>query len=84
MGPHMHAHLGGGQGGIQHAIDHLFHPMTTWWATADPVLTSDLEKKIADGTLAIAGKRSIEQLELKRDTMLMELFATRSQGETKR
>jgi 3-hydroxyacyl-CoA dehydrogenase len=30
MGPHMLAHLGGRQGGIQHAIDHLFHPMTTW------------------------------------------------------
>jgi hypothetical protein len=48
------------------------------------VLTPDLEKKIADGTLAMAGKRSIEQLERQRDTMLMELLATRSKGENKR
>jgi 3-hydroxyacyl-CoA dehydrogenase len=84
MGPNMLAHLGGGQGGIQHAIDHLFHPMTTWWATSDPVLTPDLEKTIADGTLIMAGNRSITQLERERDTMLMELLATRSKAESKK
>ena len=84
MGPNMLAHLGGGQGGIQHAIDHLFHPMTTWWATSDPVLTADLEKKIADGTLKMAGRRSITQLERERDTMLMELLATRSKAKFKK
>jgi hypothetical protein len=48
------------------------------------ILTPDLEQKIANGTLAMAGKRSIEQLERERDTMLMELLATRSKGENKR
>jgi 3-hydroxyacyl-CoA dehydrogenase len=81
MGPSMLAHLGGGQGGIQHAIDHLFRPMTTWWATSDPALTPGLEKQIAEGTLRLAGSRSIEELERERDTMLMELLATRSIGE---
>ena len=81
MGPNMLAHLGGGQGGIQHAIDHLFAPMTTWWATSDPVLTPELKKQIADGTLQLAANRSIEELERERDTMLLELLATRSKGE---
>lgn len=80
-GPNMLAHLGGGQGGIQHAIDHLFAPMTTWWATSDPELTPELKKQIADGTLQLAGNRSIEELERERDTMLLELLATRSKGE---
>jgi hypothetical protein len=48
------------------------------------ILTPDLEKKIANGTLATAGNRLIEQLERERDTMLMELLATRSKSENKR
>jgi hypothetical protein len=40
--------------------------------SSDPVLTPELEKQIADGTLKLAGNHSIEELERKRDTMLME------------
>jgi 3-hydroxyacyl-CoA dehydrogenase len=81
MGPSMLMHLAGGQGGIQHAMEHLVGPMTTWWATSDPVLTPALEKQITDETLRMTGKRSIEELEQERDTMLMELLATRLKGE---
>ena len=84
MGPSMLAHLGGGQGGIQHFIDQLFPPMTTWWAPSDPVLTPDLEKRIADGTLRMVGDRTIGELERERDTMLIELLATRSRAEQSR
>ncbi|WP_263358586.1 3-hydroxyacyl-CoA dehydrogenase NAD-binding domain-containing protein [Acidicapsa ligni] len=81
MGPNILGHLGGGQGGIQHFIDHLFQPMTTWWATSDPLLTPELEAQIASGTLELAGNRSIEELERERDNMLLELLATRAKGE---
>src|ERR1700759_1315895 len=31
MGPNLLFHLGGGQGGIQHFMDHLSGPLSTWW-----------------------------------------------------
>jgi len=45
--------------------------------SSDPVLTPELEKQIADGTLKLAGNRSIEELERERDTMLWNGDATR-------
>jgi ribosome-dependent ATPase len=36
------------------------------------LLPPELEKQIADGTLKLAGNRSIEELERERDIMLME------------
>ena len=43
--------------------------------SSDPASTPELEKQIADGTLKLAGNRSIEELE--RDTMLWNGDATR-------
>ncbi len=31
MGPHLLFHLGGGEGGIQHFMEHLSGPLATWW-----------------------------------------------------
>ena len=31
MGPNLLFHLGGGQGGIEHFLDHLSGPISTWW-----------------------------------------------------
>ncbi len=62
---------------MQHAIDHLFGPMSTLWSTSDPASTPNLEKQIADGAPKLAGNRSIKEP----DTMLMELPPTRSKGE---
>jgi len=45
--------------------------------SSDPVLPPELEKQIADGTLKLAGNRSIEELERERDTMLWNGDATR-------
>lgn len=40
--------------------------------SSDPVLTPELEKQIAGGTLKLAGHRSIDERERERNTMLME------------
>lgn len=77
MGPGLLAHLGGGPGGIHRFIDHLFEPLTTWWADADPVLTPDLKKKIAEEVSRLTSGRSIEELEHARDTGLIKLLEMR-------
>jgi carnitine 3-dehydrogenase len=46
-----------------------------------PNLPPQIKQTIIDGVLKEAGSRSIEELEQERDTMLLELLATRAKGE---
>jgi 3-hydroxyacyl-CoA dehydrogenase len=80
MGPHLLFHLGGGQGGIQHFMEHLSGPLATWWKDLGTLteFSPALKQTIIDGVLKEAGNRSIEELERERDTMLLELLATRA------
>jgi len=83
MGPDLLFHLGGGQGGIQHFMEHLSGPMATWWKDLGKLteISPQIKQTIIDGVLEEAGNRSIEELGRERDTMLLELLATRSKGE---
>jgi len=83
MGPSLNFHLGGGQGGIKHIVEHIFPAMYVWWKDLGTMteLSPQTAKTIIDGTLKEAGNRSIEELERERDTMLLELLATRTKGE---
>jgi 3-hydroxyacyl-CoA dehydrogenase len=83
MGPNLLSHLGGGEGGIQHFMDHLSGPVSTWWKDLGALteFSPQVKQTIIDGVLEEAGNRSIEELELERDHMLLELLATRSKGE---
>jgi carnitine 3-dehydrogenase len=83
MGPNLLSHLGGGQGGIQHFMEHLSGPVSTWWKDLGALteFSPQIKQTIIDGVLEEAGNRSIEELELERDRMLLELLATRSKGE---
>jgi 3-hydroxyacyl-CoA dehydrogenase len=83
MGPNILFHLGGGPGGIQHFMDHLSGPVSTWWKDLGALTEfSPLVKQtIINGSLEEAGNRSIEELERERDSMLLELLATRAKGE---
>lgn len=79
MGPSLLWHLGGGEGGIQHFMDHLMEPMAAMWGTlGDPKLTPELKQTIVDGVLAEAAGRSIDELEQQRDAMLVGLQAVRA------
>src|SRR5882757_4215219 len=83
MGPNLLFHLGGGQGGIQHFMEHLSGPLSTWWKDLGTIteFSPQVKQTIIDGVLKEAGNRSIEELERERDSMLLELLDTRSKGE---
>jgi 3-hydroxyacyl-CoA dehydrogenase len=83
MGPNLLFHLGGGQGGIQHFMDHLSGPVAVWWKDLGKLteFSPEIKQTIIAGVLEEVGGRSIEELEHERDAMLLELLATRSKGE---
>jgi 3-hydroxyacyl-CoA dehydrogenase len=83
MGPNLLFHLGGGPGGIQHFMDHLSGPVSTWWKDLGALteFSPQVKQTIIAGALEEAGNRSIEELERERDNMLLELLATRAKGE---
>ena len=83
MGPNLLFHLGGGEGGIQHFMEHLSGPLSTWWKDLGTIteFSPEVTKTIIDGVQKEAVNRSIEELGHERDTMLLELLATRSRGE---
>ncbi len=83
MGPNLLFHLGGGQGGIRHFMEHLSGPVSTWWKDLGTLteFSPQIKQTIIDGVLKEAGNRSIEELERERDTMLLEVLATRAKGE---
>src|SRR6201988_5018697 len=81
MGPSMLFHLGGGEGGIQHFMEHLSGPVATWWKDLGTIteFSPEVKQTIVNGVLKEANGRSIAERE--RDSMLLELLATRSKGE---
>jgi carnitine 3-dehydrogenase len=82
MGQSLLWHLGGGEGGIQHFMDHLMGPLVDSWATLrTPVVTDELKQTIVDGVLGEAGGRSIDELEQLRDEMLLGLLDVRARAE---
>ena len=83
MGPNLLFHLGGGQNGIQHFMDQFTGPLATWWKDLGKItdFSPEVKQLIIRGVQDEAGNRSIEELERERDAMLLELLATRANGE---
>jgi 3-hydroxyacyl-CoA dehydrogenase len=83
MGPNLLFHLGGGQGGIKHFMEHFTGPLSIWWKDLGTIteFSPQVTKTIIDGVQQEAGGRSVEELEHERDVMLLELLATRAKGE---
>jgi 3-hydroxyacyl-CoA dehydrogenase len=83
MGPSLLFHLGGGPGGIQHFMEHLSGPLATWWKDLGKIteFSPEVKQTIIEGVQNEAGGRSIDELERERDAMLLELLATRTNGE---
>ena len=79
MGPNLLWHLGGGQGGIQHFMEHLMPRMAgNWPGLGNPELTPELAQQIVKGVLEEADGRSIDELAAERDEMLFGLLAVRA------
>jgi 3-hydroxyacyl-CoA dehydrogenase len=79
MGPSLQWHVGGGQGGIQHYMEHLMGPLTGLMkGIGDPDVTPELKQTIIDGVLQEAGGRSVEQLAQEENEVLVELLKLRA------
>jgi 3-hydroxyacyl-CoA dehydrogenase len=78
MGPHLILHLGGGQNGMEHFMQHLSEPFSRWWADLGaPQLTPEVQEKIIAGVREEAAGRSVAELEKERDRLLLALLALR-------
>jgi hypothetical protein len=81
MGPSLLFHLGGGEGGIQHFLEHLSGPMAALWKDLGPLtdFTPEIKQTISDGVLSEANGRSLEELARERDEVLLGLLRLRGQ-----
>jgi 3-hydroxyacyl-CoA dehydrogenase len=83
MGNMLLNHLGGGPGGIEHFFHQFSGPMTAWWKTlGSPVLTPEVQQKLIDSVHAETGSRSIAELEVERDEVLLGLLELRKRAAT--
>ena len=82
MGANLLFHLGGGQGGIKHFMEHLSGPLSSWWKDlgAQTEFSTEVQQKIIDGVLQEAGGRSIDELAEERDRVLLGLLALRNEA----
>ena len=79
QGAHMTYHLGGGDGGIRHYLDHLGPSQEKRWASlGQPQLTPAVKDAIVRGVEAEAAGRSIAELSAERDAMLLQVLKLRA------
>ena len=80
MGPNMLFHLGGGEGGIQHFMEHLAGPMASWWKDLGTLteLSPQTKQTIIEGVAQEAEGQSVDQLAEIRDEVLLGLLQLRA------
>ena len=79
MGPSLQWHVGGGQGGIQHFMEHLMDPLAGMMKTlGTPDITPQLKQTVVDAVLKEAAGRSVEQLAREENTVLIALLKQRA------
>ncbi len=77
LGPFATQHLSGGDGGLEHVLEHLGPPMVEWWEDLGaPELTPELIRTLVAGVREELGGRETEVMAL-RDKALSELLATK-------
>src|SRR6201996_4937391 len=81
MGPSMLFHLGGGEGGIQHFMEHLSGPVAMWWKDLGSFTEwpEGSKETVAAGVIKAANGRSVDELAQMRDEVLLELVKLRMQ-----
>jgi carnitine 3-dehydrogenase len=80
MGPSLQWHLGGGEGGIKHFMDHLMDPLADMMKVlGTPDITPELKETIIEGVLQQAGNHSVEQLAQKENQVLVGLLRLRAE-----
>jgi carnitine 3-dehydrogenase len=83
MGPSLQWHVGGGQGGIQHFMEHLMDPLAGMMKTlGTPEITPQLKQTVVDAVLKEAAGRSVEELAREENLILSGLLKLRSAAST--
>jgi 3-hydroxyacyl-CoA dehydrogenase len=78
MGPSLQWHVGGGDGGIRHFMEHLMGPMEGLMKSlGDPEVTPELKQLVVDGVARMAAARSVEQLAATENVVITSLLADR-------
>jgi 3-hydroxyacyl-CoA dehydrogenase len=78
MGQSLQWHLGGGQGGIRHFMDHLMDPLQGMMKVlGTPNITPELKQIVVEGVTREAGGRSTEQLAQNENEVLIGLLKLR-------
>lgn len=78
FGPHMTFHLGGGQGGMGHFLDHLKGPIQTWWDDlGDARLDEATRAALLAGLEQESAGRSVDELAAERDAAIIRILASR-------
>jgi carnitine 3-dehydrogenase len=81
MGPCLTYHLGGGAGGITHYLEHLGPSQARRWASlGNPSFGPEMQARIAEGVLAEAAGRTVEDLEAERDRALVGILQLLGRG----
>jgi len=79
QGAHMTYHLGGGEGGIRHYLDHLGPSQEKRWESlGNPRLSPEVKDAIVRGVDAEAAGRSIADLSAERDAALLATLKLRA------
>ena len=79
MGQSLQWHLGGGEGGIQHFMEHLMDPLAGMMkALGTPQITPELKQTVIEGVLREAGDRSVDQLAQEENRVLVGLLKLRT------
>ncbi len=78
MGPFASLHLGGGEGGLAHFLDHIGPAFEALWDDAQrPVMDAALRARLSRETEAAVGGRSAADLAAERDARLKAVLAAR-------
>jgi 3-hydroxyacyl-CoA dehydrogenase len=79
MGPTMLFHLGGGQGGIRHFMEHLSGPVAMWWKDLGGFTEwpAGSKETIVAGVTGETDGRTVDELAQMRDEVLLELVKLR-------
>jgi carnitine 3-dehydrogenase len=75
MGPLLTFHLAGGDGGIEHFMDHLREANNIWMADlSEDLITEEAAASVISGVVDEAAGRSVAELVSRRDGFLLELL----------
>jgi 3-hydroxyacyl-CoA dehydrogenase len=86
MGPNLLWHIGGGEGGIHHFMEHLMDPLAVMMKNlGNPQVTNELKQTIINGVMREAENRPVEQLAQEENEILLQLInlRTRAAAESK-